>query len=124
MCPNSLGGRRFKSFKLDSNSLYCFVLLSQSSQIFSPHLLQYLSLVGITIPNSKLLFQLNGNEPLTVLPSFIPKYFFESSNRFTSPKPLKVLCSSITPNSFIVKQYFIFGARNNPKKIPPFYSRS
>ena len=77
-------------------------------------LVQFLILCGITTTILNDFFQLNVVLATDLSPSAILKYSFLSKLSETFVNTLKVLCSSITPFLFIVRQYFIFGARNNP----------
>ena len=59
-------------------------------------------------------FQLKGTSAINLSPLNVFKYTFLYTLSETFLKPLKILCSSITPYLFMVKQYFILGARNSP----------
>ena len=64
-------------------------------------------------------FQRKVTLAINLPPSAILKYSFLSKLPLTFVNPLKVLCSSIIPNLFIVKQIFIFGAKKIPYQKPP-----
>ena len=63
---------------------------------------------------TKIFFHDKGTLATNLSPSAFLKYSFQFKLSETSLNPLKVLFSSITAYLLIVKQYFIFGARNNP----------
>ena len=64
----------------------------------------------------KLIFIFSFKKSIIILlsPLYILKCFFLSKLSDTFVNLLKVLCSSTIPNLFIVKQFFIFGAKNYP----------
>ena len=59
-------------------------------------------------------FQIKGTLAINLSPLNIIKYSLLSKLSETLVNPLKVLCSSKTPYLFIVKHYFILGARKSP----------
>ena len=59
-----------------------------------------------------MVFQLDGSSVFNLPPLVILIYSFLSKLSLALVKPLTPLCSCVTTNLLIVKQYFIFG----PKK--------
>ena len=62
----------------------------------------------------KLFFHDKGTSATNLSPSNLLKYTFPSKSSETFVNPLRVLSSSISSYLLVVKQYFIFGAKNNP----------
>ena len=91
-------------------SLFWFSNLSHPSpKISFVHLLQFLFSCGITTPILKDFFQLKGTLAINLWPLNTLKHSCVSKLSETLVNHLKVLCSSITPHLYIVKQYFILG---------------
>ena len=68
-------------------------------------------------------FQLKGTLALSLPPSVIVNYSFLSKLPLTFVKLLKVSCSSIIPNSIIVKQNFFMELETNHKMFLLLYNR-
>ena len=91
--------------------------ITKKSFLQSP---QFFILSGITTPRLNDFLRLKGTFAISLSPLAILKFSFLSNLSLTFVNPLKVLCSSILPIHFIVKQYFVFGAKKTPYRIPPF----